>query len=238
MDGREGLTAAVPALQFVGLWHGQTLCLLFGLLLGLMPGCLFGERFPFVHLTLGFPIRSARVLRTMILPGLILAGVPSAGAAGPAVHQSVLDGPETWSVKVAAKISYLGLAGKPIATVLIHTPGSHFTLADFAPLHRAHKLYPNDDSSRVLTFKVTAREFSDMLRALKPVLSDPEVSRGPKFLSFSVLRAGSGVPEGHEFRIGLQAGEMFYRAALGALGRENEAGRQILNKQWGEVYAH
>jgi hypothetical protein len=50
-------------------------------------------------------------------------------------------------------------------------------------------------------FVVTPHEFSEILRSLNSILSDPALSRGGDFLSFTALRKGAAGAEGREFNL-------------------------------------
>jgi len=149
---------------------------------------------------------------------------------------SILDSAAEQLQKAQAKITYLGEQTKPIATVVFHTSGHEVILKDFAKLHRARELYTNDELPYTRFFAVTPQEFSEILRSLKPALSDGTVSQGPDFLSFSVLREKNSGIEGHEFKIGSKAGINFYQVILAALRKDNESGRRILQKQFSDVF--
>jgi len=135
-----------------------------------------------------------------------------------------------------AKITYLGLQTKPIATVVFHTGGHKVLMRDFAKFHLAGELYTNDELPYTRLFAVTPQEFAEVLQVLQPVLSDPAVSQGSDFLSFTVLRKENSNLDGHEFKIGSVAGKSFYQAILKALRKDNELGKQILQKQFIDIF--
>lgn len=149
---------------------------------------------------------------------------------------SILNSTEEQLRSAQAKITYLGEQTKPIATVVFHTSGHKVMMKDFAKLHRGGELYTNDELPYTRFFGVTPQEFSAVLRSLLPVLSDPAVSQGADFLSFTVLRKVNSKVEGQEFKIGSAAGKGFYQTILKALGMDNESGRQILQKQFFDVF--
>lgn len=152
------------------------------------------------------------------------------------MQQSMIDPSEAQWEKAAAKITYLGEQTKPIATVVFHTAGCDLVMKDFAPLHSAHELYTNDELPYTRFFIVTPYEFSEILRSVPPVLSDPALFRGGDFLSFTILRKGAAGTEGREFKIGRAAGKSFFQAILNALGKDNDAGKQILQKQFANMF--
>ena len=152
------------------------------------------------------------------------------------MSQLILDSTEAQLQNAQAKITYLGEQTKPIATVVFHTSGYKVIMRDFAKLHRTGHLYTNDELPYTRFFAVTPQEFSEVLRSLKPVLSDPAVSQGPDFLSFMVLRKEDSNMEGHEFKIGSAAGKSFYQVILKALREDNELGKQILEKQFIDTF--
>jgi hypothetical protein len=152
------------------------------------------------------------------------------------MSESILSSTAEQLQKAQAKITYLGEQSKPIATVVFHSSGHKANMEKFARFHRESELYTNDELPYTRFFAVTPREFSDVLASLKRVLSDPAASRGPDFLSFTVLREEGYNIEGHEFKIGPEAGKDFYGAVLNALNEDNELGRQTVQKQLLDIF--
>lgn len=152
------------------------------------------------------------------------------------MSQSILDSTTEQLQTAQAKITYLGEQTKPIATVVFHAPGHEVSMKDFAKVHCTGELYTNDELPYTRAFAVSPQEFSDILKALKPVLSDPAVSQGAEFLSFSVFRKENADIEGHEFRISAKAGKSFYQSILNSLSKESETGRQIIQKQFSDAF--
>ena len=152
------------------------------------------------------------------------------------MSDSILSSTAVQLQKAQAKITYLGEQSKPIATVVFHSSGHKANMEKFAKFHRESELYTNDEMPYTRFFAVTPHEFSDVLASLERVLSDPSVSRGPDFLSFTILREEGYNIEGHEFRIGSAAGKNFFRAVLEALNEDNELGRQTLQKQFLDIF--
>jgi hypothetical protein len=152
------------------------------------------------------------------------------------MQTSILDSTEAQLEKAEAKITYLGEQTKPIATVVFHTPRCKPLMQDFAKLHRTHELYTNDELPYTRHFVVTPHEFLEILQSLKPVLVDSAIAQGSDLLSFSVIRKQDSSTEGHEFKIGFKAGKSFFHSILKPLSRDNEAGTQILQKQFFDIF--
>ena len=135
-----------------------------------------------------------------------------------------------------AKITYLGEQGKPIATVVFSATGYKPALVDFLKAQHAAAPYANDTLPYTQYFSVTPQEFANILQALKPTLTDPAVSSGADFLSFSVTRRENASLEGHEFKIGAKEGQKFYQSLIKHLKPDNKAGHEALEKQFGNIY--
>ena len=152
------------------------------------------------------------------------------------MSQSILSSTKAQLQYAQAKITYLGEQTKPIATVVFHTQGHKIIMDDFAKLHSTGELYTNDELPYTQFFSVTPGEFLELLRSLKPVLSEPTVSQGPDFLSFTILRKENSNIDGHEFKISSATGKSFYQAILRALNEDNESGKRILKKQFTDIF--
>lgn len=152
------------------------------------------------------------------------------------MQPSILDSTEEQLEKAQAKITFLGEQTKPIATVVFHTANYEVDMKDFAKQHRTREPYTNDGLPYTRSFSVTPLEFSEIVRSLKPILSNSAVAQGPDFLSFTVVRKDNSDTEGHEFTIGSAAGKRFFQSILEALRNDNESGRRILQKQFTDVF--
>lgn len=152
------------------------------------------------------------------------------------MSQSVLVSTEAQLQHAQAKITYLGEQDKPIATVVFYTSEHEANMKDFAKLHSAGELYTNDELPYTRFFAVTPKEFLDVLQSLKTVLSDPAVSQGADFISFTILRTENSHAVGHEFKVDPSAGKSFYQAIITALRRDNELGKQLLREQLTNIF--
>lgn len=135
-----------------------------------------------------------------------------------------------------AKITYLGEQTKPIATIVFHTLGYKVEMQDFAKSHHTGELYTNDELPYTQFFTITPQAFSNILENLTPILSDPIISQGPDFLSFTVLRKENSNIVSHEFKINSATGRRFYPLLLKALNDDNPMGKQILQKQFSNIF--
>jgi len=167
---------------------------------------------------------------------LLLACGDHVNAAEKRMALSALEFSEVQLRFAQAKITYLGLQTKPIATVVFHSTGRKPIMRDFAKLYRGGELYTNDELPYTRFFGVSPYAFSEILRLLRTILSDPDTAKGPDFLSFTVLRYQQGNVEGEEFKIGSSAGRNFYRSLLTAIGTDNQLGFQIVEKQFLDVF--
>lgn len=134
-----------------------------------------------------------------------------------------------------AKITYLGVQTKPIASVVFHAEGFNLSMDDFIEVQPTPTPYPNDTLPYTRVFTVMPAELRRMLLAVEPVITAEDAGRESEFLSFTVVREERSRVTGSEYRIGPEAAPTFYRALLDALDPGNTAGRAAIEMQFAAV---
>src|SRR5262249_48042066 len=136
-----------------------------------------------------------------------------------------------------AKITYAGEQTAPVLTVVFHKEGHKLSMERFHHVqHDLEVLYGNDAGPVIREFRVTTKEFSQVIKNVRQYLNEEILKRDSKgrienILLFSIVRDNGGRVEGGEFGVTGRAGREFYKALLEALDVENEAGRRIITEQ-------
>lgn len=152
------------------------------------------------------------------------------------MSEKILDATEEQLQSAQAKITYLGEQEKPIHTVIFFTEVHTVALDHFTSVQRSPEPYTNDGLPYTKQFSVTAKEFQRVLSAVKPIVTKIDAAKGPEFISFSVTRNTDVGFEGHEFRIGPASARPFYQNLIDALDTQNRFGRDVLIRQFTNIY--
>jgi hypothetical protein len=152
------------------------------------------------------------------------------------MNDSVFSAGADQLTRAQGKITYLGEQSKPIPTVLFFSEGFVSELDKFFKMQTDPTPYDNDMLPSTLSFTVSPAEFHRILQSVKPVLEVLDPSAQPEFLSFTVAYSTDSDWIGQEFRLDYEQGAAFYTSLIGALGPDNDVGREAVTKQYRNVY--
>ncbi len=138
--------------------------------------------------------------------------------------------------RAQAKITYLGEQRKPIATVILFSEGFVVELDKFLKMQDDPTPYGNDRRPYTQSFTVSAPEFHRILLSVKPILEALDSSQKHEFLSFTVTCDTDSGLIGQEYRLNHGQGADFYSALIKALDADNVQGREIISKQYRNIY--
>lgn len=143
---------------------------------------------------------------------------------------SILDATEQQLKRSQAKVTYLGLQTKPIASAAFTTTGYPLSLSRFTEFQHNCEVYDNDEAA-LKSSQVTSTEMSRMLSAVKPTVIRSDDAENPVFLSFCVVRETNAGSAGQEYWVESARAQEFYRQMINALEPNNTEAREILDLQ-------